>query len=231
MLGITTIGDAWKDKVKEIDELGIDEAALFPTYLDMEQRKIFYELLEKSKLKRAPHVHLRHDCESWEVEYFIKRYETKVFNIHARIECLEFLNKYPQYRNIIYVENTLDIDVMFLEVLNKCAGICLDVAHWEQHANLYSRSSYNNFSAIIKKHKIGINHISAFAPTDEYVKDPVSGKDIRLYDQHRTSDLKQFDYVKKYLSYLSDYISIELDNNLKEQLKVKQYLEEVIHVI
>lgn len=38
------------------------------------------------------------------------------------------------------------------------------------------------------------------------------------------------DYVKKYKKYLSDIISIELENSFKEQLKVKQYLEKILEI-
>ena len=42
LVGITTTdrqGSGWRAKIKEIKELGLDKAAIFPTCLDKEQRK------------------------------------------------------------------------------------------------------------------------------------------------------------------------------------------------
>ena len=54
LLGLTTItpGGEWRNKIKEIDELGLKEIALFPTCLKIDERKELYQLLEKTKLKK-----------------------------------------------------------------------------------------------------------------------------------------------------------------------------------
>ena len=46
LLGLTTIaeGGEWKNKVKEIDKLDIKEIALFPTCLNLAERKELYQL-------------------------------------------------------------------------------------------------------------------------------------------------------------------------------------------
>ena len=96
LLGLTTITpkEEWKNKVKEIDELGIKEVALFPTCLNLEERKELYRLLENTKLERIPHVHIREeDTESWELDYLVKRYKTQVFNTHMPVELKGFLNR------------------------------------------------------------------------------------------------------------------------------------------
>lgn len=227
MPSITTIKSIWPDKIREIDVLGLEEVAIFPTTLNIADRQKLYVLLENSSVKRIPHVHLRHDCEAWELDYLIKRFDTKVFNLHPCIECLEFLEKNPKFRKVIYVENLADIDDMFMAVLEKCAGLCLDLAHWENHGYFFQRPSYQKFSAVVKNHEIGINHISAFGPSDDYFDDPATGERIRMYDQHMMSDIEQFTYVKKFLPYLADYASIEIENSLSEQIKVKEYLNKI----
>jgi hypothetical protein len=60
LLGLTTTPRSdWREKIREIDELGLEEAALFPTFIHLPERKELYGLLEKTGIKKAPHVHLR----------------------------------------------------------------------------------------------------------------------------------------------------------------------------
>lgn len=66
LLGLTTTPKSdWREKVKEIEKFGIKELALFPTFLSPDERKELYTLLEKTKIKNIPHVHLRDDMEEW----------------------------------------------------------------------------------------------------------------------------------------------------------------------
>ncbi len=85
LLGLTTItvGGEWKKKVKEIDELGVKEIALFPTGLNIAERKELYQLLENTKLEKIPHVHLRDDMKCDELDYLVNRFKAEVFNVHS----------------------------------------------------------------------------------------------------------------------------------------------------
>jgi len=53
-------------------------------------------------------------------------------------------------------------------------------------------------------------------------------KDFEVYDSHWLDDLNELDYVIKYKNYLADIISIELENPLRRQLEVKNYLEKIL---
>ncbi len=227
--GLTTITPGeWKNKVREIDELGLKEIALFPTCLDIGQRQELYSLLEKTGLINIPHVHLREqDMESRELDYLVERFKTQVFNVHPRKEVINFIKQNKKYQDRIYVENTLMED-NFSEVLQSCAGICLDLAHWESFGFLKKNSGYEILPKLLKKYKIGVNHLSAVKREQVYYHDIFTNQDFYDYSDHNLNELSELDYVKKYKNYLSDIISIELENPLKRQLEVKKYLEEII---
>lgn len=231
LLGLTTIteGDEWKNKVKEIDELGIKEIALFPTCLNLEQRKELYQLLETTKLKEIPHVHIREeDTESWEFDYLIKKYKTQVFNTHAPKDILNFIARNGKYKDKIYIENLLTLDSNFEQAIKHCGGICLDLAHWESHGIKEKNQGYEKLPNFLKRYKIGVNHISVIKAEKTDVYDRFSDETFLRYDSHQLDDLSEVDYVKKYKNYLAEIISLELENPLKRQLEVKKYLEKIL---
>lgn len=231
LLGLTTIteGDEWKNKVKEIDELGIKEIALFPTCLNLDERKELYKLLEKTKLEKIPHVHIREeDTEDWELNYLMERYKTQVFNAHPSKEIAGFINRYRSYRDKIYIENLVQLDDNFEELVKRCGGICLDLAHWESHGLREKDGGYEKFPDLLKRYKIGVNHLSAIKARKKEFYDPFVGKSFSRFDAHWLDDLSEVDYVKKQQNYLADIVSIELENSLKRQLEVKKYLEKIL---
>ena len=49
------------------------------------------------------------------------------------------------------------------------------------------------------------------------------------YASHYLEDLSELDYLKKYpANYFSDFIAIELENSIKEQLEVKDYIIDLL---
>lgn len=223
----TTPRSNWREKIKEINKFGIKEIALFPTFLEMSERKELYKLLEKTKLRKIPHAHLRSDdMEEWELDFLHENYETKLFNMHFSRACIDFMLK-SKYRKNIFLENLNNLNELYFENISKCGGICLDVSHWNA-AIFFKKKSYNLMRQILKKYKIGCCHISAESKKPYYYVDPKNGKKTLVMDDHWLSDLSQLDYVKKYVKYLPEYISIELENPFEEQLKIKKYLEKII---
>lgn len=228
LLGLTTITPGeWKNKVKEIDELGLKEIALFPTCLDSGQRRELYGLLEKTKLQNITHVHLREqDMDSHELDYLVKRFKTQVFNVHPRAGIINFIKQNIKYQDRIFVEN-LSMNDDFLKVLENCGGICLDLAHWESRF-IKKEKSYEILLGLLKKYKIGVNHLSAIKKDLAHYHDNFTNQDFYDYSDHNLAELTEVDYVKKYKDYLADIISIELENPLKRQMEVKNYLERII---
>ncbi len=222
LVAITTIGDnpnsSWQDKIKEIDVLGLEKVAIFPTCLNKEQRQEMYGLLEKTKLKEIPFVHIRSDMSVDELDYLQQKFKTKVFNIHTT-------RQYPltydlsQYKKFLFVENTWPWDE---NEIKNYAGVCLDFSHL-QDAQLLRSSDYENNLEILKKYPVGCNHISAIGKEITYY----DGKDGKMpfHSKHFFNDLSQFDYLKQYpKEFFSKFCAMEVENSLQEQLKAIDYI-------
>lgn len=223
LLGLTTTSRSdWREKIKETELYNIKEIALFPTVLLPEERKKLYQLLEKSPVEKITLVHLRSDMEIWELDYLTERYKTEVFNIHP-IKKHPLKHDYSKYANKIYIENLTELPR--IPNLKKFAGLCLDFSHWEDKASTIVGYD-KEIRSLIKKFKIGCCHISV---TKSYLqKDP--GRLGKFeYSSHWLDDLSELNYIKKYLVFLPEIISIELENSFVEQLKAKKYLEKMIN--
>jgi len=232
LLGLTTLtGENWKNKIEEAKKFNIEEVALFPTMLDLEKRKELYTLLENSPIKSIPHVHLRHDMEEWELDYFVSKYGTHLFNIHPNLDSLRLLD-FKKHTPNIYIENLYAISDDFLDILKRCGGICLDAAHWHSEGIMKGGQGYERFPALFSEYKIGCCHISGAKNTPVLKFDEVLKKEVAEYEYHKVdiNDLSYFDYIKKYAQYLPEIISIELENSFEEQMKAREYLAKLVNL-
>lgn len=223
LLGLTTTqGSDWRAKVQEINRFDIKEIALFPTTLKPEDRKELYGLLERTELESISHIHLRgEDMPIKELDYFINKYHTGVFNIHSPRE-FPVNYEYSKYKKIIYLENTNFIPTEE-EIISLGNGLCIDYAHWDNGYKM-KWPGYEKFQELVEKFPIGCCHISAITKNlSQWPNGWIT------YDSHKFEKLEEFDYIKKYLKYLPDIVSIELENSFEEQLRVKEYLEKIIN--
>jgi len=210
-------GTSWRDKIKEIKVLGLRKVALFPTCLKKADREEMYKLLEKSGIKEIPFVHIRTDMNHEELDYLIKRYNTKVLNIHTK-EKHPVIYDYSKYSSMLYVENSTDSHFDEKE-LKQYAGICLDVSHLEDEKRSHKKR-FKLRTKAIKKYKIGCNHISAVLDTSH-----IDSHGEEVFSFHYYEKLSEFDYLKSYPEeYFSDYSAVELENSLEEQLKAMDYI-------
>lgn len=224
----TTPASDWKGKIAEIEKFGLKEIALFPTWLKIDERKELYEMLEKTSLEKIPHIHLRDDTEEWEFEYYEKRWKSFLFNIHINEET-EKLIHYPKYKDKIFIETTDHIDDFFVESLDHCGGLCLDISHWEDKTYNSNFQGYEKIPELIRKYGVGCSHISVMSERIYEFVHYITGQRIPYSSFHYLENMSQLDYVKKYVGYLPEYVSIELENSFEEQLKAKEYLEKIIN--
>lgn len=218
LLGLTTtIGSDWKKKIREINEFKIEEVALFLTGIDKEKRQELYSLLEKSCLKSAPHVHLRDDMGADEIRYLREKYNTQLFNIHpiGQAKFRYNYNELKDYMDMIYIENTVLLPTQ--KELDECGGLCVDFSHWENRKN---RKEYQGLGELARKNKIGCCHVSGIWSLWGFFP----------RDMHFAKAKSNFNYLKKYESYLPDFISLELENDFKEQLEFKRYIENMLEL-
>ncbi|OGF27072.1 hypothetical protein A2303_04340 [Candidatus Falkowbacteria bacterium RIFOXYB2_FULL_47_14] len=226
LLGLTTTPKSdWREKTREIDELGLKEIALFPTCLEADERRELFGLLEKTGLERLPHVHLRDGMTEAEVDYLVERFHAEVFNTHADRNYEGFLAM-KELKGNLYIENCWQTDDKFVRAVSECAGICVDFGHWEDLGIRQNYESYGNFPAMLKKNHIGCCHISAVR---SFAHESAEEKK-KVYHSHYLYDMSELDYVKAYKEYLPPYVSIELENSFTEQIKVKEYLEKLLAV-
>jgi len=220
---ITTITKgAWQDKLAEVKKLKLEEVCLFPTCLEAKERKKLYRLLEQTKVKRIPLVHLRGDMTAGEIDYLIKHYQTKIFNTHTQREH-PFLWDYGKYQKIIYIEN--NYGPWDEKEVKEFAGACLDMSHLESD-RILNPKRYKSNIRIIEKYGCGCNHISAIKQ-----KPFRDEKNELRYDSHDLEDLSELDYLKKYpLKYFSDIVAIELENTIEEQLKAKECIAGLLDI-
>lgn len=210
----TTKGSNWREKIEEIKKLDLKEVCVFPTCLGLEERKELYKLLEGTGIEMVPIVHLKQDMELWEVEFFLKKYKTTVLNIHAKKEDKLLHDDINKYRKIIYIENSYKCPLDGEEIKN-FAGICLDFSHL-RNGEITKTEVYENDINIIKKYRCGCNHVSAILESPDPDGD---------YGSHYLNNLSELDYLKHYpANYFSNIIAIELENSIKEQLKAKDYI-------
>lgn len=198
LLGLTTTkGSDWVKKINDIDRFNISEVALFLTGIDYFERIKLYELIEKTNLKSIPHVHLRDDMKSEEIEYLINRFDTRVFNIHSSYTDYPFdFNIIKKFSVNIYIENNKILTNKNKLELNNCAGLCVDFAHLESYILNNNGIMDNNcleYIDIMNIYKIGCCHVSAIksVKTKHYFNDKYS------FDFHKFLELSEFDYLKK----------------------------------
>ncbi|RKZ24830.1 hypothetical protein DRQ29_07305 [bacterium] len=217
---ITTTWDSdWREKIKEINCLRLEEAAIFPTCLEKKEREEMYRLLEESTLKRIPLVHLRGDMAPEEISYLKEKFQTEIFNIHSP-KINFFSKKLESLKKEFYLENTrIPWDE---EEVKEFAGLCLDISHLENDKRLHPEI-FENDMKILKKYPIGCNHISAVK------KKMFFSNNEWQYDCHKLESFSELDYLKNYdISLFASYIAIELENPIEEQLRAKEYILEIL---
>lgn len=214
---ITTIGNnLWREKIKEADEIGLKEVALFLTCLQKPERRELYSLLRQSAIKRVPFAHLRNDMEPDELDFLIKKYQTQVFNIHCQAQY-PWLFDLSKYKDRIYLENTYYVfEKKEMAVL---AGICLDISHLESD-RILGLERFKAIEKMLEVYPIGCNHISGVQKEAHFDK-----KGCKDYASHSLKDFTELDYLKNYpAKYFSNFIALELENDLKTQLKARDYI-------
>ena len=218
---ITTGFSGWQEKIREIKKLKLKEVALFPTFLKQEETKKLYQALKETAVKSIPFVHIRSDMETWELDYLVDNYQTEVFNAHSQKEYPS-LHNLDKYKKVIYIENTYD--PLEEEEIKEFAGICVDLSHLENE-RVYRQEQYKHNIELIEKYPSGCSHIG---PTKNFA---ILNKENNSWpeDPHYLKNLSELDYLKEYpLKYFGQFVGIEIENSIREQLEVIKYLKKKI---
>lgn len=221
---ITTITGGWKDKMKEVNDLKLEEVALFPTCLNKEQRKMLYDMIKQSSIKRIPFVHLRSDMDVEELEFLVREYDTVVFNIHSQKEYPIPKEWLVKFKELICIETT-HTNPLDENELKEFGGICLDFAHME-NIRILEPERYAIEMEKLNKFPVRCNHISVIKKDFAFVDE----KTRKLsYDSHFMDNVFELDYLRNYpVKYFSDYCAIELENKISEQLEAIEYIKKIV---
>ncbi|MFA5927075.1 MAG: hypothetical protein WCT32_02705 [Patescibacteria group bacterium] len=212
----------WKSQIRDIAQLKIRELSLFLTSIKLDERQEYYRALEKVGGISIPFVHARQDMAPDEYHYLIKRFGTKLFNLHSNSEYpLEY--DLGELRSIIALENTSTELGLPENELGSYAGLCLDFAHLESD-RLAKSGNYAKTIPLLDRYPILVNHVSAIGTKPE-----INQQGMVCYDAHHMDDMEQLNYLQQFpLRYFAPIIAIELTNTIKEQLEIKTYIENLI---
>ena len=202
----------FKDKVEEVNSLGISRVSVFLEFYNKDKRKKLYKVLKKSGIKEIPFVHARHDMKLEEYEFLIKTFKTKYFNLH--IDAFELIEK----RKLKWIKRKILFEHSYHDTITKklnmkdIGGFCIDLSHFKSAEQRHT----NEFKFVVsnkQNSKIFIaNHLNGY--------DPIEKRDI-----HTITSTKDFDYLRTLPKFVfGKYIALEMFNSIKEQLEFKEYL-------
>jgi hypothetical protein len=101
--------------------------------------------------------------------------------------------------------------------VNKIGGFCVDLSHFKAAEEKWSKE----FIYVVKRRSLDelfkCNHLNGY----DYKKN---------IDLHTVKSLKEFDYLQTLPEFVfGDYIGIEVFNSIKEQLRFKDYLIDLLN--
>lgn len=214
-LGIAGEGSLdWHLKLKEVNRLGIDTAAVFLSRFDKKERDNLYRLLLKSSVKTVPLVHLREDVTKDEIKFFIDNFKTRHFNIHE--SDFGLLDKWTGFWDKLYLEMDYDSKIAKDVKVRRIGGFCVDLSHLK---SAIARGSEEAYYIFLRKNKItfACNHLNGFDSK-------------RNKDKHTVTSLNDFDYLTTLPKYVfGEIIALEVENGIQEQIKFKEHLVQLLN--
>lgn len=204
----------WKNKLLEIEKYKLTKIALFLEFYSKKERQKIYEALLSSNIKKIPVVHARNDMSKDEFAFLKKKFKTKCFTIHEN--GFKYLEKWEGFHQKLFLELNYNDHVSRIVELDKIGGFCVDLSHFKAAQERCTKE----FNYILKnkkfKKKFKYNHLNGYSYA-------------RKKDIHTIRTLKDFEYLKTLPKFVfGRYIALEMFNSIKEQLKFKKYLHEIL---
>lgn len=203
----------WEGQLKEINELGLEKAAVFVEWLEKPQREQIYEALLKSCVKEVPFVHLRDDTDGSDIRFFAENFNTRFFNIHE--EHFNVLERWKGYWHMLYLEMNYDSRIAENIDVEKIGGFCVDFSHFKSAIDRGAKEASFIFSEK-NKAKFACNHLNGYDA-------------VKKTDVHLVCDIKQLDYLITLPKFIfGDIIALEMTNTIKEQLEFKKFIVDLL---
>lgn len=200
----------WQGKLKEIDNYGLEQAALFLSRFERPERAKIYQALLDSKVKEWPLIHMRNDMDQEELRLLDKHFHVRFFNFHE--SGFMFLNRWPNFHHKILLETNTDNILSPLVQVERIGGFCIDLAHFKATQINKTKEYKYTMSYRDRPELFVANHLGGY---DEQAN----------ADLHHIGDLSEFNYLKELPSFIfSPLIALELENSIAEQLSFRDYL-------
>ncbi len=204
----------WRDKINEINDLGLKKIALFLEYYKKDQREMIYKALEESCVEEIPLVHIKNDMDRYELKYLKDKYFNSTLTIHEN--SFDYVEKWHGFYKSLYLEMNFDNFIAQNVKVEKIGGFCVDLAHFKAGEEKWSK----DFEYVLKRRKnkniFTCNHLGGYS----YEKN---------LDVHVPTSVHQFDYLKTLPDFVfSDIIAIEITNSIADQIKYKKYILEIL---
>ncbi|MGM0439134.1 MAG: hypothetical protein ACQEP3_01715 [Patescibacteria group bacterium] len=204
----------WKNKFKEIKELEIKEIPLFLEEFSSSQRIKIYKALEKTPIESIPLVHIRHDMINDELKLLVDKYDSKYLTIHE--DGFNYINEWKGFEDKLFLEMSTDDVVAENVKVEEIGGFCVDLAHYIKQKERGTIDYDYVYNRRDNKSLFRCNHLSGYS---------FEGMD----DIHLVNSKQAFNYLKDLPEFVfGDFIAIEVDNSIKEQLKFKKYISKLL---
>ncbi len=203
----------WKDKIEEIDYLGMERVTLFLERFELKDRRGIYDALSSSVIREIPLVHIRDDMEKGEIKWLFDNYGSRYFTIHE--SHFDVMEKWRGFFKYLYLEMNADDRIPNNVDVSRIGGFCVDLSHYmkakvaavEDYHYVHSRKGTERY--------FGCNHLNGYSYE--------LNKDL-----HTVRSLDEFEYLKELPEFLfGKVIGIETDNPIRDQMRFKEHLMKI----
>lgn len=217
-------GSTWREKVAEIEPLGLQQVGLFVTGILKAERKELYRTLLAIKQHHPfaiPFVHAVSDMDDTEYAFLRHEFGTRWFNLHPLREFPLLQGLSDETRSFITIENSCFVDVLRREDLDGFAGLCIDISHLED-ARLVNPGGFQRILDLCHEFPVRTNHISAIIRPASQVH-----RGLPQHSSHHLASEREVEYLRFMpRDVVGEVAALELENSLRDQLRIIKSVRE-----
>jgi len=201
-------------QIREISRRKITHAALFLTQVDKTERRLVYQALLESTIKKIPLVHLRNDMSLEEILLLEKNFHPAYYNIHEN--AFRYLHKWPGFKKKLLLELAGQAKRNPAAQVEAIGGFCVDLAHYKM-AEVSQSEQLRYLLAKKKNQKLFVfNHLNGYNPKNNKCL-------------HRPRFHRDFIYLEALPKFVfGRLISLEMENPIREQIKWRQHILKIL---
>jgi hypothetical protein len=205
----------WRDKLNEINNLGLDTVALFLECYHKRQRALIYEALVNSSIKHIPLIHIRNDMDREEIAYLSDKYNKPYLTVHE--DSFKIMEKWCGFYKQLYLEFNYDDYISNDVKVKRIGGFCVDLAHFKVAEEKWSKEFEYTLQRRCKSNLFACNHLSGYSFKQNT-------------DEHYPDSPKYFDYLKTLPDFVfGEVIAIEVFKSIKQQIEYKKYILKILN--